>query len=236
MKSIKRISRFLALFVVYVLSAYGYIIAKGFVYDGERYILSNTAKASTNFSIPIDATIKISPRIMHSVGSSTSPLTIYSYSSFDCSHCENFHRFVYPKIEKDFIKTNKARFVFISLPSTPISMQATKLLHCMPEDKYDAFVNQLFKKKNWRFAQDDKLLNKEAISLGLSEDDITQCKEDKKLTSDILLMRENAIQEIGIRSTPSFVVEHKNGKELIVGSRKYEDIKEYLEKKLEESK
>jgi predicted DsbA family dithiol-disulfide isomerase len=80
------------------------------------------------------------------------------------------------------------------------------------------------------------LLNKEASLIGMSENDIIKCNNDKKLTSDILLMRENAINEIGIKSTPSFIIEGKSGKELIVGARKYEDIKEYLEKRIKENR
>ena len=238
MRKIKRFIRFLALATVYVLSAYSYLIAKGFVYNGERFVLSNTANASTstNMSIPVDAQIKISSQLNRVIGSEQAPLTMYSYSSFDCSHCEDFHRFIYPKIERDFVKTNKLRFVFISLPSTPISMQATKLLYCAPSDKYNEFINQLFQKKNWRFASDNKLLNKEAALIGMSPNDITKCNDDKKLTSDILLMRENAINEIGIKSTPSFIVEGKSGKELIVGARKYDDFKEYLEKRIKENR
>ena len=238
MRKIKRIIRLLALIGVYVLSAYSYMFAKGFVYNGERFELSNVANASTStsLSIPVDAQIKISSQLNRAFGSEQAPLTMYSYSSFDCSHCEDFHRFIYPKIERDFVKTNKLRFVFISLPSTPISMQATKLLYCAPSDKYHNFVNQLFQKKNWRFASDNKLLNKEASLIGMSENDIIKCNNDKKLTSDILLMRENAINEIGIKSTPSFIIEGKSGKELIVGARKYEDIKEYLEKRIKENR
>ena len=235
MKIIHRIARFLALFAVYTISVYSYLMAKGFVHDGDKFVLSNTANASTSFSTPIDAQLKISSSIMRPVGSENASITMYSYSSFDCSHCENFHRFVYPKLERDFIKTNKVRFVFISFPFSELNMKATKFLYCMPEEKYETYLNQLFKKKNWRYTSNDTLLVKETIEAGLSPEEIEKCNNNKKLTSDILLMRENAIQEIGIRSTPSFIIETKNSKEVIVGLPSYEKIKEYLEAKVQEN-
>ena len=55
MKIIHRIARFLALFAVYGISVYSYLMAKGFIYDGDKFVLSNTANSSTSFSTPIMA-------------------------------------------------------------------------------------------------------------------------------------------------------------------------------------
>ena len=38
--------------------------------------------------------------------------------------------------------------------------------------------------------------------------------------------------KLGIKGTPAFVIENKDGKELIVGSRKYKDFEEYFNSKL----
>lgn len=45
LKIIKRISRLLALVVVYVICAYGYLTAKGFVFTDGVPVLSNHAQA-----------------------------------------------------------------------------------------------------------------------------------------------------------------------------------------------
>ena len=50
LKIIKRISRALALIVVYIMCAYGYLNAKGFVFKDGTPVLSNTAQAKTEFS------------------------------------------------------------------------------------------------------------------------------------------------------------------------------------------
>jgi protein-disulfide isomerase len=163
------------------------------------------------------------------------PLTMYAFSSMQCSHCADFHKYTYPKLEKEFVNNGKLRFVFVHLPTDVLSMQAAKLSYCLPRDKYYHFVERLYSKNDWRFAKDDKKLNEYAKEFGFTDEDIKACKDNKKITSDILLVRGNAIEELKITGTPSFVVVGKDGKEVISGTHKYNKFKEYLEKRLGEN-
>ena len=81
---------------------------------------------------------------------------------------------------------------------------------------------------------DDTKINEYAKKMGLSENDIQNCKDNKKLTSDILLVRENAISSLGIQATPTFIIEGKDGKELISGNKKYSDFAKYITQRLGE--
>ena len=82
------------------------------------------------------------------------------------------------------------------------------------------------------FSKSDETLNKYAKKFGLTDAEIQKCNDNKKLTSDILMTRDNAVNDIGITGTPSFIIESKNKKELI-GPHKYSELKEYLEGLLE---
>ena len=153
-----------------------------------------------------------------------------------CSHCSDFHRFILPKIEKNFVEKGKVKYVFVHFPLDVLSMQIAKMSYCMPENNYYNFIDELYTKKDWRFAKDDGVLLKYAKQYGLNDGAISACKDNKKLTSSILQVRDNAISKLNIKGTPSFVIETKNGKELIAGSKKYGDFEEYFNNKLKEIK
>lgn len=238
MNIVKRVSRILALCAVYIVCAYSYLMTKGFVLTGETMILSNQAHAEDNgeFAHEVTGDINLSKEMMRPLGNNDAPLTIYAYSSMACAHCRDFHKFILPKLKRDFIETGKVRFVFVHFPLEATSMRAAKLSYCLPEDKFETFISELYDNKDWLFSKDEAALNKYAENLGMTEKDLAACWDNKKLTSDILLSRDNAIKSFGIQGTPSFIVDGFGKKELIVGSKNYDELKEYLDSLLEGQK
>ncbi len=233
LKIIKRTSRILALLAVYFVCAYGYLIAKGFVFADGVPVLSNRAYAKeASFAQKVDGNIEIEKSRLRVKGEKNAPLTMYAYSSMACSHCGDFHNYILPKLERDFISKGKLRFVLVQFPLEASSMRAAKLSYCLPADKYDEFITKLYQKKDWLFSGKDDVLNKYAKEFGMSDTDIQACNDDKRLTSDILLARDNAMKTFGIQGTPSFIIDGADGKELIVGSRNYNDLKRYLNERL----
>lgn len=232
LKIIKRISRALALIVVYIMCAYGYLNTKGFVFKDGTPVLSNTAHAKMEFSEQVKGNIQLSSTQMRMEGNEKAPLTMYAFSSMACSHCGDFHNYILPKIRRDFIETGKLKYVFIHFPIDAVSMRAAKLSYCLPPEKYEGFISTLYKKKDWFYSGKKEVLNKYAKEYGMTEDEIKKCDDDKKLTSDILLTFDNALKTFSIEGTPSFIIEGKDGKEIIRGSRSYDDFKDYLNKRL----
>lgn len=91
LKIIKRISRLLALVVVYVICAYGYLTAKGFVFTDGVPVLSNHAQAKEEeFAVKVNGNVKISGAQLRVRGADDAPLTMYAFSSMACSHCSDF--------------------------------------------------------------------------------------------------------------------------------------------------
>ena len=234
MKIINRISKIFAIIVVYIICAYGYLTAKGFIFTGDVPVLSNSAYAESKYPKKIDGQLMLSDAIVRSIGDKNAPIHMYVFSSMTCSHCGEFHKEVYPKLKEEFISKGYLHFVFVHLPTDILSMQAAKLSYCLPEDKFYDFIEELYKRRDWRFAKDDTRLNEYAKKYGFSSDDIEKCRNNKKITSDILLVRENAITKLGIEATPSFIFETSKGKELIVGIDGYSKLKDYLNSKLKE--
>ena len=236
MKIINRISRIFAIVIVYIMCAYTYLSAKGFIFNKGVPVLSNNAVAKEVFAKELSGDLMIGDNILRAKGSKTAPITMYVFSSMVCSHCSDFHKRIYPKIEENFISTGDLRFIFVHLPTDMISMQAAKLSYCLPPNRYYDFIEELYKRKDWIFDKSIDKINKHALRFDFKEADIKTCKDNKKLTSDILLARDNAISKLGITGTPSFVVEFKGKKELITGIHSYKEFEQYFNDKLGKNK
>lgn len=234
MQIIRRISRIMALIAVYIMCAYMYLTAKGFIFTDKAVILSHPAYAENQaFSKKVSGAIGISEERTRALGNENTPLTMFNYSSLSCAHCRDFHKFTLPKLQRDFIDTGKLRFVYIHFPIEAMSMRAAKLSYCLPKEKFYDFISKLYDKKDWIFSNDEEKLYAYAREFGMSNEDIAACNADKKLTSDILLVKDKGIEDFNITGTPSFIIEGADGQELILGSKSYDDLKEYLNKRLE---
>jgi protein-disulfide isomerase len=232
---VKRISKMAALLIVYVIFACGYMSAKGFVISDGVPVLAKTAQAAEDepFARRVFGDVGPESMVNRAIGPLNAPLTMYVYSSMTCSHCREFHNYILPKLEKDFVAQGKIKIVFIHMPLEPTAMKAAKLSYCLPPSKYYDFIDELYRTKDWLFANDDSALIKHAQKFGLSDSDITACKNDKKLTSDILMAKKNAEENYEVRGTPTVVVDYNNKKELL-RSAGYGDLKNYLNEKLGE--
>ena len=225
----------MALICVYIIGAYGYLTAKGFVFDGKDFILSNNAYAKEQaFSTRIKGSVNVDMRRLRSLGNVNAPLTMFAYSSMSCAHCREFHKYILPKLYKEFINTGKLRFVFVHFPIEPRSMRAAKLSHCLPKEKFYAFIDDLYDSKDWLFSESEEKLYEHAQKFGMTARDIRNCNDDKRLTSDILLLKEQARKDFEVTGTPSFIVVGRGGSEMIQGTKSYYQFKEYLEKRLKE--
>lgn len=235
MQIIRRISRIMAFVAVYIMCAYMYLTAKGFIFKDDTVVLSNTAHAEEQaFSKKVSGEVGISEERIRAIGNANAPLTMFDYSSMSCAHCRDFHKYTLPKLQRDFIDAGKLRFVYIHFPIEAISMRAAKLSYCLPEEKFYDFISKLYDKKDWIFSKDEEKLYTYAREFGMSDKDIEACNADKKLTSDILLVKEKGIENFNITGTPSFIIEGSDGQELILGTKNYDDLKEYLNRRLGE--
>lgn len=222
---LRKISKSIAAFVVYVMCAYGYLTAKGFVYDGNQFILTNKAEASDIREF------QISEEDIRALGDQNAPLTMYIVSAVTCSHCRDFHKFTLPKLERDFISKGLLRFVYLHFPTDETTMRAAKLSYCLPEDKFYDFIDDLYSSRDWQFTQNEDILINHAKKFGMTDSDIDLCRENKKITSDLLRIRENVFNTFHITATPTIVVKSGNKIE-VVEFNGYEDLKKHLETKL----
>ncbi len=112
----------------------------------------------------------VPPHGERSLGAADAPVVIIEYASATCPHCAEFHADVLPEIKKTYIDTGKARLIFREFPLDQRAMAVFMLTRCVPEDKYFATVDMVFRQqKSWTSNSPKAPLLKIMQMAGMSE-------------------------------------------------------------------
>ncbi|MGH7884524.1 MAG: DsbA family protein [Thermodesulfobacteriota bacterium] len=169
-------------------------------------------------------------------GDPNAPLTLVEFSDYECPFCRKFHSQVMNKIEEDYIKTGKLKYVFRDFPlgfhkkAVPAAIAA----NCAgDQDKYWLLNNFLF--ENPDKLETDQIL--EAVkNMDIDQTKFEACVKNNNHEEEIKKdMSEGT--NYGVRGTPSvFLGKSGDGKEFtgsyIRGFRPYEYYKAEIDKLL----
>ena len=155
---VKKVSSFVAAFIVFFIAAGMYLSWKGFVMQPDgRIVLVKQANAAIfddeaeeDIAQPLDSKIALSLPKGPVLGSAEAPLTLYEFSSFGCTHCSDFHLGTLPKLEADYIKSGKLKVIFVNFPLDRKSMQGAMISRCIPAANYYDYVKTVFKNQRER--------------------------------------------------------------------------------------
>lgn len=143
------------------------------------------------------------------MGDQGAPVTVYEYADFQCPACGYFTRQYKPRIEEDYIKTNKVRWVFKNFAFLgPESEWAAQAAYCAAEQGgFWAYHDKLFANQRGenRGAFSTNNLVRFARELGLKEQDFKECLNSERYKQKVQDERREG-QAQGISSTPSFIV------------------------------
>lgn len=234
---IRKVSSFFAAFVIFFFAAGMYLSLKGFEVDANgNIILVKNAEAK----MPLPGMAPKIPANMvmpsgHFVGSENAPITVYEYSSLGCFHCADFHLKTLPKLKGEFIDKGLAKVVFVDFPIDKASMSAAMVSRCIPDENYFSFIELLFKNQNeWGLSRNpEKLIAQYASLNGITPSKALECMKNDEVAKEILENRQNAMTQIGIQGTPSFVIAHGSERELLQGAPTVEAFTSIFNKKLE---
>ena len=168
------------------------------------------------------------------IGAENAPITIIEYSSLSCSHCADFHNDTLTDLIKEYVDTEKVRFVFRDFPFNYPALLGSMVLRCIPQEvRYD-YMNALFQlQPTWVSGNNDKTIQelyKIMQSGGMKKQEFTSCISNKDLEEEILQGVINAQNEYNIRSTPSFLI---NGI-LVEGNKTIKEFRQIIDKILSE--
>lgn len=161
------------------------------------------------------------------MGNEYAPVLMIEYASLSCPHCAHFHQAVLDDLIVSHINTDKVRYIYRDFPLNAPALDATKLSMCADKDKYFNFLKVLFKsQENWMMADDYKAVLKSIGKLGgVSEDEFDKCLADKEVESRILSVKKDAIDVLGVDSTPTIFI---NGIEY-EGEHTHEAVAKYID-------
>lgn len=171
------------------------------------------------------------------LGDANAPVTMFEYSSLSCPHCAAFSREAFAKIEKDYIKTKKVKFVHRDFPLNQPALAAAMFAICQADsdaEKYHYLLKALFKTQDaWAFDPHfiEKLRSIAQLD-GMSAEKFDTCINNEELQNRILKHRMAASESLGITSTPTFFI---NG-EKSSGYVDYLSMKKMIDAKLAQSK
>ena len=138
-------------------------------------------------------------------GDRDAKLTLVEFSDYQCPFCARHTRGVLPQLEKDYISTNKVKYILrdYPLPLHPNAAKAAEAAHCAGEQgQYWQMHDQLF--SNQQALQADQL-PKYAEKIGLNLPAFQTCLDSSKYADkakDSLTEGSNA----GVQGTPTFLL------------------------------
>ena len=161
------------------------------------------------------------------LGNKDAKIVVIEYASMTCIHCANFHKQVYTKIKKNYIDTNKIKFIFRDFPLDKQALFASVLAKCAPKDKYFNFVKLILTNQEKWISNDDTFMNKLrniGKLAGLNENKINSCFKDEKMVDNIIRTRSIGEEKYNINSTPSLIINEKK-----YSAMSYENFEKIIE-------
>lgn len=149
-----------------------------------------------------------SPLGDRSMGSASAPVVMIEYASATCPHCAEFHQALLPQIKTEYIETGKVRFIFREFPLDQLALGAFMLLRCLPEDKYFATLDLMFRQqRNWAQSKNpaDELFKITRMA-GMDQSGFEACIKREDLGKSIVESSHSAAKDFGIRGTPAIFI------------------------------
>ena len=154
------------------------------------------------------------------LGDEKAPVTMIEYASYLCGHCVTFSRNTFPKIEENYIKTGRVKFIYRPFPPLEIGMA----LACAQEqNKFWEYNHEAY---NSQIGSPDDLKTI-ASKVGADADKFNKCFDSEEYKSIAENWYKEA-QDAGVEGTPTFFINDKK----IVGDLPYEDFQKAIDEEL----
>ena len=129
---------------------------------------------------------------------------------------------VLPLIKAEYIDTGKLRFIFREFPLDRAALAASMLARCVPDDKYFATIDLIFRRQSiWMKADRAAELLKITQMAGMDKAAFDACLARVENAKAIIESSRQAAKDFAIKGTPAIFV---NG-EMIDGHKEMADVK-----------
>lgn len=161
---------------------------------------------TTGVSFPDNGLLDIS------VGAENAPVVIQEISSVTCHHCSDFHKKIFPVLQKKYIDAGLVRLVLRHCPIDGVSMRVAMVLAKTPKDKRFQVVDDLWRTQPKWFPKDFSLQSMRKLSedlspiCGIPAEKILQYMDDDSLATLVIQDRYALDHSIQIDGTPTFII------------------------------
>lgn len=162
------------------------------------------------------------------LGAKNAPITIIELSDFQCVFCRKFWKETLPRLDAEYIKSGKVRFVYSHLAILGRqSVTSAQAADCAGEQgKFWEYHDQLFASMG-PFALMNGRLKGYAREIGLDAKVFDQCLDSGKYLQKVKNETGVALS-LGARATPVFIV----NRTMFVGAHPFESFQEIIEEEL----
>ncbi len=171
------------------------------------------------------------------LGNPKSKVVLIEYAAPSCPVCASFNAQSFPQLKARYIDTGKIFYVFRVFPLRADDGLAEKIARCLPEDKYFAFIDLLFKNQpKWDVeygVQAPEGVHDGLVLLGriagMSREQVDQCMENKAEDDRINKVSSDGESRYSITGTPTFIL---NGTSIGSGNIPFDTLSKLLDTEL----
>ncbi len=138
-------------------------------------------------------------------GSTNAHVAVVVFSDFNCSHCAEFEREVYPKLEEQYLRTGKVRLLFRDLPdrNDADALAKSEAARCAGEQGRFWDMHDLLYLDQSPYSAESSA--KWISAIGIEAEPFRACMESHRYRDPI--RRSLALADrMGIRGTPTFLI------------------------------
>ena len=172
---------------------------------------------SANQSSPMGAATGSGPGFTivstdRALGNPKAKVTVIEYGAPSCPVCAAFNSQNFATLKASYIDTGKVFYVFRVFPLRSDDGSAEKIARCLPEDKYFAFIDLLFRNQpKWDVEYGVTDVHAGLVLLGriagMSADQVDNCMNNKTEDDRINKVAADGQAKYSISGTPTFVVD-----------------------------
>jgi protein-disulfide isomerase len=170
------------------------------------------------------------------LGNPKSKVVLIEYAAPSCPVCAAFNVQSFPQLKAKYIDTGKIFYVFRIFPLRSDDGSAEKIARCLPEDKYFAFIDLLFKNQpKWdvEYGVSPEGVHDGLVLLGriagMSREQVDQCMENKAEDERINKVSSDAEARYSVHATPTFIL---NGADIGSGNIPFDNMSKLLDTEL----
>ena len=143
-------------------------------------------------------------------GDPLAPVVIVDFSDFACPYCAEFSLETYPAIAREFVSTGKVLFKYMPFVAGSFrhAREATRAVECAAEQgRFWEMLDRVYAaQREWKTASDAvPVLAREAAAAGLDTARAAACYASGRTDARTARLT-NVANDIGVRVTPSFLV------------------------------